>query len=167
MARITDKDRAVILEAILSGIVTKSSLPVLFAKVLNMACKDTKSEAGSIFLVKKGGKELAFASVLGHHSKTLKKMTLSAGKGVVGWTVKNGRSAIIPDAPNDPRYAPEISEKIKFPTRNLACVPIKIGSTCVGAVEIVNWVGDKPSDAKFERLKELARILGKAIAAAK
>jgi len=163
MAKNRKGDRAKILEGILLGITDKKTLPDILKAALQMACRDFDAEAGTVFLVDKRRRQLQFAAVLGHHTRTLKRMMISSNSGVVGWTIRNGRTAVVPDAPKDPRYAPEVSEKIKYPTRNIACVPIKSGKTAIGAVEIINWKGRNPGRQKIERLQETARVLGKVI----
>ncbi len=166
MAKTRLSDRAKVLEGLLLTVTDKRSLSVILNAALRMACRDFGAEAGTVFVMDRDGGQLRFAAVLGHHTMTLKRMRISPDSGVVGWTIRNGRTALVPDAPKDPRYAPEVSEKIKYPTRNIVCVPIKSGKETIGAVEVINWRGRDPAKAKIERLQETARVLGKVIEAA-
>jgi sigma-B regulation protein RsbU (phosphoserine phosphatase) len=163
MAKTSVSNRGKVVLGILLALTRKKTLSGILNAALQTACRDFGAEAGTIFLMDRRGGQLQFAAVLGHHTKTLKRMRISPDSGVVGWTVRNGRTALVPDAPKDPRYAPEVSEKIKYPTRNIACVPIKSGKKTVGAVEVINWKGRMPTKAKIERLQETARVLGKVI----
>lgn len=134
--------------------------------LLEAACKDLGAGAGSIILTG-GGKKGKFVAVVSRRPQSLKRMVLSLDRGVVGWCVRNKRMAWVPNVERDRRYDPKISEKIKFPTRNILCAPVKPGKTVVGAVELINLKDNKPSKAKMDQFRTLVTLVGRVVGAAK
>jgi len=64
-----------------------------------------------------------------------------AGQGVVGWVAQNGKSAVIPDALQDPRFSPDIDAATGFRTRSLLAVPLRAHDEVIGVLEVVNKLG--------------------------
>jgi signal transduction histidine kinase len=60
------------------------------------------------------------------------------GQGVVGWVAQNGKSTIVPSAPDDPHFFPDIDEQTGFRTLSLLAVPLWVRDKVIGVLEAVN-----------------------------
>jgi two-component system sensor histidine kinase/response regulator len=65
-------------------------------------------------------------------------MRVRPDQGVVGWVVRNGKSAIVPYAPDDARFFPGIDEQTGFHTLSLLAAPLWVRGKVIGALEAVN-----------------------------
>ena len=83
-------------------------------------------------------------------------LRLSAGHSIVGWVVQEGRGVIISDVQSDPRFTPEIDEKIDFVTRSALAVPLRARDTVIGALEVVNKLDDHFDDDDLTVVETLA-----------
>ncbi len=63
---------------------------------------------------------------------------LAAGHGVAGWVAQHGESVIVPYAPADPRYNPEIDTQTGFQTTSLLSVPLRVRDRIIGVLQVVN-----------------------------
>jgi len=88
-------------------------------------------------------------------------MSMSLDRGIVGWTVRNGRMVWVPDVSKDKRYDPAVSEKIGFRTKNILCGPLKRGKSVLGALELVNIRGDGPTKREKERFRAVCDAIGR------
>ena len=71
---------------------------------------------------------------------------VSSGQGVVGWVAQTGETVVVPRATDDPRFFPDIDERIGFDTRSLLAVPLKARDRIIGVLEMVNKL-----EGRFDR----------------
>jgi PAS domain S-box-containing protein len=64
-----------------------------------------------------------------------------AGQGVVGWVAQHGKSALVLDAPQDPRFSPDVDDRTGFHILSLLAVPLRAHDVVIGALEVVNKLG--------------------------
>jgi K+-sensing histidine kinase KdpD len=72
------------------------------------------------------------------HSVALVGLRLEPGQGVAGWVAQTGESAIVPCAPEDPRFFPGIDELTGLHTISLLTVPLRVRDKVIGVLEAVN-----------------------------
>jgi len=63
---------------------------------------------------------------------------LAAGQGVAGWVAQHGESVVVPYAPADPRYNPEIDAQTGFQTTSLLSMPLRVRDRIIGVLQVVN-----------------------------
>ncbi len=101
-------------------------------------------EAVSLLLVENETKDLIFEVALGMAAPSIKNKRLAAGKGIVGWVAKTGKSLLIPDVYADPRFDRSIDESTGFKTQSMLCVPLKIRNEVIGVIQVINRGNDEP-----------------------
>lgn len=96
-------------------------------------------DRSSIFLWDQERNEVEARPALGVASGSLR---LPAGEGIVGETLKTGKSIVVPNAYEDPRFNKEVDQKSGYRTHNLICVPLMdADGEVVGAFEAINRNG--------------------------
>ena len=65
-------------------------------------------------------------------------MSLPATKGIVGHTYCTGQPYISPDVKDDKHFYSEIDKKTQFITKSIICVPVVIGKSVCGVIELLN-----------------------------
>jgi signal transduction histidine kinase len=79
------------------------------------------------------------AGTMAHdRERAMVNLCLEPGQGVAGWVARTGKSAVVPNAPDDPRFFPGIDEQTGFRTRSLLTVPLQVRDTIIGVLEVVN-----------------------------
>jgi Nif-specific regulatory protein len=115
----------------------------LLTRILESAMKLTEGEASSLLLLDKASGTLYFEIALGPKGPELKKFTVKVGEGIAGWVAQHNRTLSVSDVANDPRFYPEISKQIDYPTKCIMCVPMRIKNECVGVIELLNKNGGR------------------------
>jgi signal transduction histidine kinase len=119
------------LRAVAQRVTSELQLEALLSEVLSAAVAVVGAAAGSLLLLDDEGGELEFAvSLLGHR--------MPAEAGVAGWVVTHGEPLVVNDPAADPRFYPEVSAQVGFPTVSLACVPMAARGKTVGVLEVLN-----------------------------
>ncbi len=94
-------------------------------------------------------------------SRSLLGMRLRPGQGVAGWVAQTGKSVILSDARQDPRFSAGVDEQTGFHTTSLLTVPLRARDTTIGVLSVVNkleGVFDKGDLALVETLATSAAI---------
>jgi signal transduction histidine kinase len=73
-----------------------------------------------------------------HKHRTPIDLRLQPGQGVVGWVAQRGESVVVPCAYEDPRFFPGIDQQTGFHTTSLLAAPVRLRSTIIGILEVVN-----------------------------
>ncbi len=93
-------------------------------------------DRSSIFLWDRDRNEVEARPALGVKNSSLR---LPAGEGIVGETLRTGKSINVDDAYEDSRFNQEVDRKHGYRTRNLICVPLRDGqNNILGAFEAIN-----------------------------
>ncbi len=104
---------------------------------------------------------LHFHLATGEKNQELNKLTLKPGQGIAGWVFEHGIPLFVPDVTRDPRYKPEISERLYVETRSVLCAPIRSGKRVIGVFEIINWIDGRPLEEKdVPLLTAFAALIG-------
>jgi Nif-specific regulatory protein len=116
---------------------------ILLTRIIESATRLTEGEASSLILENPEDRLLYFEIALGEKGTEVKRFALKSGEGIAGWVYEKNRSLIVNDVETDKRYSPEISQKVKFPTKSMLAVPMRVKEKCVGVIEILNKRGGK------------------------
>ncbi len=111
---------------------------VLLTRIIESATRLTEGDASSLILENPEDRMLYFEIALGEKGTEVKRFALKSGEGIAGWVYEKNRSLIVNDVESDKRFSPEISQKVKFPTRSMLAVPMRVKDKCVGVIEILN-----------------------------
>jgi Nif-specific regulatory protein len=120
-----------------------ADLKALLTEIVRSATELTEGEASSLMLLDPENNKLYFEIALGPKGPFLKHYSLNMGEGIAGWVAQKNTSLIVNDASKDPRFYPEIAQKIGFPASAILAVPMRVKDKLVGVVEIINKRGGK------------------------
>lgn len=128
------------------NIASKLSMAEDAAPLLDLIAQEAtrllNCDRSSIFLWDRARNEVEARPALGVRNASLR---LPAGEGIVGETLRTGKSISVDDAYDDPRFNQEVDRKYGYRTRNLICVPLRDAqNTIVGAFEGINQNDNRP-----------------------
>ncbi len=99
-------------------------------------------DRSSIFLWNRERNEVEARPALGVKGASLR---LPAGEGIVGETLRSGKSICVDDVYDDPRFNQEVDRRSGYRTRNLVCVPLRDSSgQVIGAFQGINQNDGRP-----------------------
>lgn len=120
-------------------------------------------DAGSLLLINEATDTLDFVMTIEGGEERLAGLRVPMGHGVVGYVASTGKSAIVHDANNDPRFYRQISDAVGYETRSILCVPMLAKGRVIGAIELLNKLNGIFTDEDAERLTRMAAFIGVAI----
>lgn len=142
--------------SILSQINSTLDLDQLLGLIMATAAEVVSAETASLLLLDETGNELVFKVALGEKGTELKeKFRLKLGEGIAGTVAQTGRSIIVNDASQDPRFAKRVDDATHFQTKAILCVPIKFKDNMLGVLEAINPVGREGFSANDLALFEI------------
>lgn len=109
---------------------------ILLEKIMDVSLKITGADGGSLVLLE--GDKLVFKIVKGSGLSSLMGFTIPKSVGIIGWVIDNGSVVRVDDAKKDSRFYPEIDEVTGYETRSVLCVPLRLSSGVIGALEFVS-----------------------------
>jgi GAF domain len=114
--------------------------------LLDLAMEAIDCEAGSVFLVRLGGRDLEFAVARGPRAEEIRRLglTVPMGVGIAGFCARENVCVAVSDAERDPRFHRAVSQAIGYESRSLLCAPIARRGAVLGALELVNKRGGRP-----------------------
>jgi len=130
-----------------AGLSLKSDidLDLILRQILQKANEFVPSESGSILLDDPFRKvairrenELVFIATFGQASRDLIGQRLSAKFGIVGQVYQTGTPYVSADVKEDDFFYAEFDEQLGHKTHSVVCVPIYIGKTVCGVLELIN-----------------------------
>jgi diguanylate cyclase (GGDEF)-like protein len=130
-----------------AGLSLKSDidLDLVLRQILQKANEFVPSESGSILLddpfrkvAMRRENELVFIATFGHASRHLIGQRLSAKFGIVGQVYQTGTPYVSADVKEDDFFYAEFDEQLGHKTHSVVCVPIYIGKTVCGVLELIN-----------------------------
>ncbi len=95
-------------------------------------------EAGSLLLLHNN--ELEFKVTFNVNIETMRQFKLKLGQGIAGYAATSGKSVIINDVRQSPRFASEIDNSTGFITKSALCVPIISQGKVLGVIELLNKI---------------------------
>lgn len=136
----------------------------LFEEILVIANQFVPSESGSLLIddpllkVSRAwdsvDNELVFVACFGEKAEQLVGRRLSASTGIVGKAYQSGEPVITLNASVDESFHSAIDEETSYVTRSVVCVPIRLGKSTCGVLELINREGGSDyTDSELELLK--------------
>lgn len=103
------------------------------------SCMEVVSaDAASILLLDDDKKNLHFYQVEGPAKPVLMSATFPADRGIAGSVLRTGRSEVINNVQNDPRFYKDFDSRSGFETRNMIAILLVAGEEKVGVLEVLN-----------------------------
>lgn len=147
----------------ISRINSTPDLDQLLSLIMTTAAEVVSAGTASLLLIDEATNELVFRVALGEKGAELKeRFRLRLGEGIAGTVAQTGRSVIVNNVSEDPRFAKRVDKATHFQTRAILCVPIKYNENLMGVLEAINPLGREdfsPNDlALFEIFANQAAI---------
>jgi signal transduction histidine kinase len=106
--------------------------------IIESAAELAECEGASILLVDENTHDLFFAASTGSDPKELAKIPVPMEGSIAGTIYREDRTLILNEVGDDPRHFRQVGEKVKFETRSLIGVPMRIRDKVTGVLEAVN-----------------------------
>lgn len=120
-------------------------LDLVLKQILQKAYEFVPSESGSILLddpYRKGGSReentLVFIATFGKGSESLVGQSLSSRDGIAGRVYQKGTPYLSQNVDDDRFFFREIDDQLGHKSHSIVCVPIYIGKTVCGVLELIN-----------------------------
>ena len=127
---------------------------------LEIIVKTLNSEAGAIWFLDTKTDRLSPLFHIG--PADISNITVENGLGLEGIVTKTGKSVIVEDAANDPRFDGTVFDDNGLVTKTMICVPLNNLHDVIGCVQVVNKKDGSLYDAEelqlCERMASLAAI---------
>ena len=124
--------------------------------IIRTAADLLECEAASILLVDERTHDLFFAAATGSDPAELAKISVPMEGSIAGAIFREDRPIIVHDASQDARLYRKVSEKIRFTTRSLLGVPMRIRERVTGVLEAVNKTRGAFDDTDVHTLSIIA-----------
>jgi len=147
-----------------AGLSLKSDidLDLILRQILQKANEFVPSESGSILLddpfrkvAMRRENELVFIATFGDASSQLIGQRLSAKFGIVGQVYQTGMPYVSADVKEDDFFYAEFDEQLGHKTHSVVCVPIYIGKTVCGVLELINRLDGNTFTERDKTLLEI------------
>jgi diguanylate cyclase (GGDEF)-like protein len=137
-------------------------LDLVLRQILQKAYEFVPSESGSILLddpfrklATRKDNELVFIATFGDASADLVGRRLPAQHGIVGRVYQTGTPYLSADVEKDPNFYGNIDQQIGHKTHSVVAVPIYIGKTVCGVLELINRLEGKSFTRRDMTLLEI------------
>jgi GAF domain-containing protein len=141
MADGNGRDEAAALRRIIeiTGLLNSTlDLDELLERIITAAAELLDAETSSLFLVDEASGDLDITSATGESGERITRRRVPAHQGIAGWVVDNGEAAVVASPRDDSRFYPVMDQAIRFETRNMVAVPLRVRGETIGAVEVLN-----------------------------
>ena len=115
-----------------------SDVDALLIYILESAMRLVECESSSLLLADKTGGTLRFRVALGPAGAKIMNIPVDINNSIAGWVLKKGESLLINDVQNDVRFSPVVQDKSGYETKTMIAIPMRVGSTCIGVIELLN-----------------------------
>lgn len=129
----------------------------LLEQILDLVFQVVRYDAAGIYLVNPQTQWITRQTIRGYDPQRDDAVRLKVGRGLIGWSVKNGEGLIVPDVAADPRYISARDE-----TRSEMVALLRIDNEVIGAF---NLESDEPDAYEPEDLELLATFANQAAVA--
>ncbi len=140
----------------------------LLELILMTGTRIMRAKASSLLLLDQKTQKLYFKVTTGTKKEAVKNFEIKLGQGIVGHVAETGDPLLIKDVAKDSRWYRTISDQIGFKTRSILCVPMKVDSKVIGAIDFINKSdGDSFQKNDLDLLTVFADLAALAIANAR
>jgi sigma-B regulation protein RsbU (phosphoserine phosphatase) len=109
-------------------------------KTLQRIAEHMNAEAGSLWLVNDEGTKVVCEASVG--SEDISGISVKWGQGIVGASIANNVSKSVLDVTKDPEFNQAVDQESGFVTRSILCAPMSLSGKAIGAVQVLNRIGD-------------------------
>ena len=156
------------LKAISSWVSSVQDLDKLLRLIIESATGVVQAEAASLLLLDPKINALYFKVATGAKGDEVKDFTVKVGQGIAGHVARTGQPLLIADAKKDNRWMREISDRIDYETRSMACVPLLINQKVIGVIQVINKKDNTQfTPADMNVLEEFSSLAALAIGSAR
>ncbi len=132
-------------------------------QVMGAVAKFLNAEELSIFVVDEATGDPVLQYATGEIGAKIIGIRLQSGQGVVGWVIRYNEDLIVPYPGLDTRFFEGVDKRTGFTTRSILCCPLRVSGRAVGAVEVMNKIGNTFNDDDLILLRAIARLVVDAI----
>jgi sigma-B regulation protein RsbU (phosphoserine phosphatase) len=133
------------------------NLEELLDLVLDLSARITEAQASSLLLIDEKSKKLRLHVSPEERAEGKKELELEMGEGIAGWVAEHIQPVISNRVKDDPRYCPELEERIGFSINSLICVPLLRRGRLIGVATALNKTkGKEFSQEDLELFSSLA-----------
>ncbi|HSF02468.1 MAG TPA: sigma 54-interacting transcriptional regulator, partial [Solirubrobacterales bacterium] len=68
----------------------------------------------------------------------LREVRFPATQGISGWVLREGRSVLVPDVSQDPRFYHAVDRQVGTETRSVICAPLRTHAGIIGVTQAIN-----------------------------
>jgi sigma-B regulation protein RsbU (phosphoserine phosphatase) len=123
-------------------------LDATLRRALESIAGHVRAEAGSLWMLEPGGRELVCVASVG--ASPITGARLAWGEGILGRCVCENAGQRVLDVRQDPHFSGRIDAESGFETRSILCAPMTFSERVLGAIELINKrAGDGCSDGCF------------------
>ncbi len=108
----------------------------LLGLILERVCQLLQTEAASIFELDEASGELVLCATTQPVPEEVGEIRVPLGQGIAGWVAREGRTEVVPDVRQDPRFYARVGERSGFVTRSILCTPLVIQEQVPGREEV-------------------------------
>ncbi|MBD3174475.1 MAG: GAF domain-containing protein [Armatimonadia bacterium] len=125
--------------ALAARIAEPQDVRALARAILETALELTHAEAGSVLVADPEARELVFEHVVGPKATELLGARIPDDAGLAGRVFQSGEEAHTRDASIEPEHLSELAERIDYPAREMATLPLCLpGGERVGVLQVLN-----------------------------
>ncbi|MGB2805979.1 MAG: SpoIIE family protein phosphatase [Candidatus Zixiibacteriota bacterium] len=121
-------------------------LDELLDLVLNLSTRIMEAQASSLLLIDEKSGKLRLHVSPEEKAEGKKRLELKMGEGIAGWVAEHIQPVISNRVKEDPRYCPELEERIGFSINSLICIPLLRRGRLIGVVTVLNKMNGKEFD---------------------
>jgi len=121
-------------------------LDELLDLVLNLSTRIMEAQASSLLLIDEKSGKLRLHVSPEEKAEGKKKLELKMGEGIAGWVAEHIQPVLSNRVKEDPRYCPELEERIGFSIDSLICIPLLRRGRLIGVVTVLNKMDGKEFD---------------------
>ena len=116
-------------------------LDELLPLVMEKTKEALRGENCSLLLLDETRQQLFFPVIsdidpeVGEH---LREVTFPADRGIAGWVVQHGKSALVPDVAKDERFYPDVDRQTGVRTRDILYAPLRTRYGVIGVISLRN-----------------------------
>jgi signal transduction histidine kinase len=131
------------------------SLDDLLHRINAKAMELASAQAASIVMVSQDREELHFQASSGPKGALMRTVRVDRGTGFAGWCIDHDSPLIVNDVAADDRHNRSVAEQVSYYPRAILCVPIRGDEGVLGALELLDKVGDGKFDDNDLKLSSL------------
>jgi diguanylate cyclase (GGDEF)-like protein len=125
--------------------------------LLARAVAAVPSEAASLLLLDKAGRQLVFRASRTLQPGVIDGTRLPCDRGIAGWVARHREPVLIEDVTKDPRHYGAVAEQAHFLPRAMICVPMVSKGKLLGVIQVINKIdGSAFTDAELRLSMTLA-----------